>query len=147
MYQYNGIIDVIYFPQNQYAIQQQQQLTHQQNLLYASMRHASGGPHAQAFVTPLDYAAAQLPLLVPNAAVFAHASSPQALMYPQSINGVRKSEGVESTLRSPLLDEFRANKSRKWELKVCKKNTCCSALQLSITFLSSTGYIWLCCRI
>lgn len=46
----------------------------------------------------------------------------QALaMFQQSLNHGRRLEGGELggiTLRSPLLEEFRANKNRKWELKV-----------------------------
>ncbi|PAV23257.1 ARM repeat-containing [Pyrrhoderma noxium] len=41
-------------------------------------------------------------------------------LYASTLNHGRKLEGGDSsgvTLRSPLLDEFRANKSRKWELK------------------------------
>ena len=45
----------------------------------------------------------------------------QALaMFQQSLNHGRRLEGEAGgiTLRSPLLEEFRANKNRKWELKV-----------------------------
>ncbi|KAI5122952.1 hypothetical protein M0805_006833 [Coniferiporia weirii] len=102
----------------QYAIQQQQQLSHQ---LYASVRHSTPSPHGQQFGTPLDYAS-QMPIVMPGAAMFgAPDVGNQALaLFQQTLNHGRKLEGGESpsiTLRSPLLDEFRANKARKWELK------------------------------
>lgn len=48
----------------------------------------------------------------------------QALtLFQQTLNHGRKVEGINApgiTLRSALLDEFRASKSRKWELKVSR---------------------------
>ncbi|ETW85895.1 hypothetical protein HETIRDRAFT_471122 [Heterobasidion irregulare TC 32-1] len=38
-------------------------------------------------------------------------------MYQQGIHSGRRREGDNPALRSPILDEFRANKSRKWELR------------------------------
>ncbi|KAL5533325.1 PUF3 [Sanghuangporus sanghuang] len=80
----------------QYAIQQQQQLSHQ---LYASV-----------------------PMVMPGAAVFGvPGAGNQALtLFQQTLNHGRKLDTAVApnvTLRSPLLDEFRTNKSRKWELK------------------------------
>lgn len=54
---------------------------------------------------------AQLPLMLP------YGHSPLH-MYPQGIHGGRRDGDISTTLRSALLDEFRANKSRKWELRV-----------------------------
>ncbi|THH10202.1 hypothetical protein EW145_g1509 [Phellinidium pouzarii] len=102
----------------QYALQQQQQLNHQ---LYASVRHSTPSPHGQPYGTPLDYAG-QMPMVMSGAAMFgAPGAGNQALtLFQQTLNHGRKLEGGDTssiTLRSPLLDEFRANKSRKWELK------------------------------
>ena len=52
--------------------------------------------------------------------LYGHAG-PQALhSYHQPMRPGRRdgSDGAMATLRSPLLDEFRANKNRKWELRV-----------------------------
>ncbi|TFK76423.1 ARM repeat-containing protein [Pluteus cervinus] len=38
-------------------------------------------------------------------------------MFAQGVRGGRRDGGEQSTLRSALLDEFRANKARKWELR------------------------------
>ena len=101
-----------------YAIQQQQQLSHQ---LYASVRHSTPSPHGQPFGGPAEYAG-QMPIMMPGAVMFGTPGGNQALtLFQQTLNHGRKLEGGDSsgvTLRSPLLDEFRANKSRKWELKV-----------------------------
>lgn len=101
----------------QYAIQQQQQLSHQ---LYASVRHSTPSPHGQPFGGPAEYAG-QVPIMMPGAVMFGTPGNNQALtLFQQTLNHGRKLESGDSsgvTLRSPLLDEFRANKSRKWELK------------------------------
>lgn len=40
-------------------------------------------------------------------------------MYPQNNRSMRRSDMSDAAaLRSPLLDEFRTNKARKWELRV-----------------------------
>lgn len=102
----------------QYAIQQQQQLNQQ---MYAAVRHSTPSPHAQNFGA-IDYGS-QLPMMMPGSAVFGTPSGANQGMslYQQSLGHARKLNGEGSpgmTLRSALLDEFRANKSRKWELKV-----------------------------
>lgn len=58
----------------------------------------------------LEYGA-QLPMMLP----YGHGS---LHMYPQGIRGSRRDGDPSAALRSALLDEFRANKSRKWELRV-----------------------------
>ena len=93
--------------------------------LYASVRHSTPSPLGQPYGTPADYAG-QMPMMVPGAAMFgAPGTGNQALtLYQQTLNSGRKLNPGESpnvTLRSPLLDEFRANKSRKWELKVRRR--------------------------
>ncbi|EJD06040.1 ARM repeat-containing protein [Fomitiporia mediterranea MF3/22] len=102
----------------QYAIQQQQQLSHQ---LYASVRHSTPSPQGQPYGVPAEYVG-QVPVMMPGATVFGTPSNGnQALtLFQQTLNHGRKLDGAVApsiTLRSPLLDEFRANKSRKWELK------------------------------
>jgi len=63
----------------------------------------------------------QLPMMLPYGHGPLH-------MYPQGIRGSRRDGDPSSTLRSALLDEFRANKSKKWELRV--------SILLSCTFMS-----------
>ncbi|THH16351.1 hypothetical protein EW146_g4279 [Bondarzewia mesenterica] len=93
----------------QYNLQQHQQMT-SQGLIYPSLR-SSPSPH-QAYAGTLDYGS-QLPLMLPGGAMYA-GLSPH--MYQQGMHSGRRREG-DTALRSPLLDEFRANKSRKWELR------------------------------
>lgn len=62
-------------------------------------------------------------MMMPGAAVFGTpGAGNQALtLFQQALNHGRKLDTAVApnvTLRSPLLDEFRTNKSRKWELKV-----------------------------
>ncbi len=59
----------------------------------------------------------QLPMMLPYGHGPLH-------MYPQGIRGGRRDGDLSSTLRSALLDEFRANKSRKWELRVSILSSC-----------------------
>ncbi|KAF8350692.1 armadillo-type protein [Amanita rubescens] len=87
----------------QYPMQQQINAT---NLLYNAIR-SSPSPH-QAFMN-LEYGM-QLPMMLPYGHGPLH-------MYPQGIRGGRRDGDPSSTLRSALLDEFRANKSKKWELR------------------------------
>ena len=95
----------------QYNLQQHQQMT-SQGLIYPSVR-SSPSPH-QAYPT-LDYGS-QLPMMLPG--VYG-GLNPQAMhMYQQGVHSGRRKESEGVALRSQLLDEFRANKSRKWELRV-----------------------------
>lgn len=61
-----------------------------------------------------------MPIVVPGGAMFgAPGARNQALsLYQQSLSHGRKADAPGITLRSALLDEFRASKSRKWELRV-----------------------------
>lgn len=92
----------------QFNIQQQ---ISPQSLLYNALR-STPSPHPQAFGTPFDYGQMVLsgaPLYGPG---------PQgAPMFSQGSRATRREGEGHSTLRSPLLDEFRANKTRKWELR------------------------------
>ncbi len=58
--------------------------------------------------------------------MYGHGMNPQAMhIYQQGVRPTRGPDSREPTmaLRSPLLDEFRANKARKWELRVCNSVT------------------------
>lgn len=93
----------------------QQQQLNPQNLMYPTMRSSSS--HTQTYNVALDYGS-QIPMML-AAGVYGH-SGPQAMhgysqaMRPGHLDG--SEAGI--ALRSPLLDEFRANKARKWELRV-----------------------------
>ena len=112
----------------QYTIQQQhQQLSHQQNLILASMRHSTPSPHPPVYPAAVEYTG-QLPVILsggvlpPGTPVYSHAApNPHAVhLYQQGVRPSRRVEASDSgiALRSALLDEFRANKARKWELMV-----------------------------
>ncbi|KAF8636458.1 hypothetical protein AX17_003274 [Amanita inopinata Kibby_2008] len=88
----------------QYSMQQQ---INASNLIYGAMR-SSPSPHPQAF-PGLEYGA-QLPMILPYGHGPLH-------VYSQGGRGGRRDADPSAALRSPLLDEFRANKSRKWELR------------------------------
>ncbi|KAG1715699.1 hypothetical protein ID866_1462 [Astraeus odoratus] len=78
------------------------------------------GLHQQAYAAAIDYGT-QLPFVLPSGAVYGHASLNAHGMpfYPQNVRPGRRHDNSEASLalRSPLLDEFRANKTRKWELR------------------------------
>lgn len=88
-------------------------------MLYASLRHSTPSPHPQAYAAALDYGQ-QMPLILPGAAMFGHPGHQAMALYQQGARPMHRLDGSDSgmTLRSPLLDEFRANKARKWELSV-----------------------------
>lgn len=87
----------------QFSMQQQMNAS---TLAYNAIR-TSSSPH-QPF-TRLDYSG-QLPLVLP----YGHGPFP---VYPQGMRGRRREVDPSAALRSPLLDDFRANKSRRWELR------------------------------
>lgn len=109
----------------QYTIQSQhQQLSHQQNLILASIRHSTPSPHSQPYPTSIEYTG-QLPVLLgtnvlPPTPIYSHGvSNTHAIhLYPNLRSSRRLDAGDSTPLRSALLDEFRANKTRKWELRV-----------------------------
>ena len=72
-------------------------------------------PHPQAYANAMDYGSHMM--LAGN--LYGH-PGPQALQsYHQPMHPGRR-DGTDgmAALRSPLLDEFRANKTRKWDLRV-----------------------------
>jgi hypothetical protein len=71
-------------------------------------------PHRQAYPT-VDYGA-QMPMMLGGGLY--GPTGPQMHGFPPIHHG--RHDGGESgpALRSPLLDEFRANKARKWDLRV-----------------------------
>ena len=86
----------------------------------------------------------QLPFMVPGGALYGHAglNAHGVPFYHQTLRaGRRHDNDATLALRSPLLDEFRANKSRKWELKVSR------VADSRITLILGTGYLWLYCGI
>lgn len=74
--------------------------------------------HQQAYAPTMDYGT-QLPFMLHNGAVYGHAGLNGMSFYHQNIRPGRRHDNSEATLalRSPLLDEFRVNKTRKWELR------------------------------
>ncbi|PIL24085.1 hypothetical protein GSI_13836 [Ganoderma sinense ZZ0214-1] len=80
-----------------------------QNVLYANMR-SSPSPHSSPYGAPLEYSP-QLPRGMPYGGMHPHAGSS-----PQGYGGRHGRRG-DGAVRSAQLDEFRANKSRKWELR------------------------------
>lgn len=83
--------------------------------MYPAMR-STPSPHPQAYAAAMDYGSHMM--LAGN--LYGHAG-PQAMHgYHQPMRPGRRdgSDGGMAALRSPLLDEFRANKTRKWELRV-----------------------------
>lgn len=78
------------------------------------------GLHQQAYAAAVDYSS-QLPFMLHNGAMYGHAglSAHGMPFYHQNMRPGRRHDNIEATLalRSPLLDEFRANKTRKWELR------------------------------
>lgn len=95
----------------QYNIQQQ--LNHQ-NIMYPAIR-STPSPHRQAYPTALDYGS-QMPMML--AGGLYGPTGPQMHGYSQPMRPGRRDGGDSGmALRSPLLDEFRANKARKWDLR------------------------------
>ncbi|KAF7976321.1 hypothetical protein HWV62_7040 [Athelia sp. TMB] len=94
----------------QYNIQQQ--MNHQ-TVVYQNMR-SSPSPHALTFPNGLDYSA-QMPMMLAGGIY----NGPPAMHgFPRGMHPGRQNVlDLGMTLRSPLLDEFRANKARKWELR------------------------------
>lgn len=81
-----------------------------QNVLYANLR-SSPSPHSSPYGAPIEYSP-QLPRGVPYGGMQPHAGPG-----PQGYGG-RHGRRSDGAVRSAQLDEFRANKSRKWELRV-----------------------------
>ncbi|KAI0950570.1 hypothetical protein AcV7_008993 [Taiwanofungus camphoratus] len=101
--------------------QQPQQPQHPpRNMMYANLR-STPSPHPQAYAAAMEYGS-QLPVMLPGGTMYGHAAmNPPAMhMYPHGGRIGRRGDGGldnHAALRSPLLDEFRANKARKWELR------------------------------
>ncbi|KAF8894634.1 armadillo-type protein [Infundibulicybe gibba] len=93
----------------QYNIQQQ---LSPQNVMYGSMR-STPSPHPQPFGGAVDYGS-PISVMMPGGPMF-----PQPMhVYARGLRQGRRNDWSEPTaLRSALLDEFRANKARKWELR------------------------------
>ena len=81
-----------------------------QNMLYANMR-SSPSPHSTPYGAAVDFSP-QLPHGVPRGGMFPNGGPPGPGY------GGRHGRRGDGAVRSAQLDEFRANKSRKWELRV-----------------------------
>ncbi|THH33930.1 hypothetical protein EUX98_g248 [Antrodiella citrinella] len=82
-----------------------------QNMMFGNMR-STPSPHPQAFQA-LDYAT-QMQMMMPGA-LYGQASMNAGMnMFHR---GRRSAYDVNAANRSPLLDEFRSNKTRGWELR------------------------------
>ena len=57
---------------------------------------------------------------MPNGAIYGPAAHGIPFYHHNVRPGRRQDMSESLALRSPLLDEFRANKSHKWELRVCQ---------------------------
>ncbi|KAJ3489071.1 hypothetical protein NLI96_g2381 [Meripilus lineatus] len=87
-----------------------------QNVMYGNVR-SSPSPHLPSY-SMVEFAT-QLPIVVPGSVYGPGVSptSPHPLQHPHHGHRIRRAHDANSTLRSQLLDEFRANRTRGWELK------------------------------
>lgn len=92
-----------------------------QNMLYANLR-SSPSPHSSPYGASVEYSP-QLPRGVPYGAMHPHAGPGQHVYTGRGRRG-------DGAVRSAQLDEFRANKSRKWELRVGIKSLSLGSTQL-----------------
>jgi hypothetical protein len=74
-------------------------------------------PNRQGYTAPGMEYGSPLSMMVPRVM---YRPSPLHL-YPHNIRSARRGGIIETpiVLRSPILDEFRNSKARKWELRVC----------------------------
>jgi hypothetical protein len=107
------LVSYIIFPLifHQYNIRQQ--MNHQ-NLMYPALR-STPSPHPQAYLA-MDYG--QMPIMITGGLY--GPTGPQMHGYSHHMRFGRRDGEV--AIRSPLLDEFRANKARKWDLKVSHRS-------------------------
>ncbi|KZT09429.1 ARM repeat-containing protein, partial [Laetiporus sulphureus 93-53] len=101
-----------------YNLQQHHQMS--QGIMYGNLR-SSPSPHPQSYPNAIDYHA-QMAMMVPPTPLYGQGNvNPASLhSYQHAARpGRRGASGVDHrvAIRSPLLDDFRANKTRKWELK------------------------------
>jgi hypothetical protein len=110
-----GALTTVSQPIYQYNIQQQ--LTPQQSLMYSSLRTPQS-PLPQGYPANIDYAGPH-PLIISGFGMYG--TNPQAMqLYPQGMQSGRPADSSEPStpLRSALLEDFRANRTRNWELRV-----------------------------
>ena len=85
-----------------------------QNIIYPAIR-STPSPHSQAYPTALDYSS-QIPMML-GGGIYGPAGR-QMAGYLQPMRPGRRDGGDSGiALHSPLLEGFRANKARKWELR------------------------------
>ncbi|KIJ44073.1 hypothetical protein M422DRAFT_30606 [Sphaerobolus stellatus SS14] len=83
------------------------------------MRHSTPSPHPQGYPGHIEYTG-QLPVILPPAGGFPHGATgphPHAHIFPGMRQNRRQEHNEPQVVRSVLLEEFRTNKNRKWELK------------------------------
>lgn len=87
-------------------------------MMYGAMR-SSPSPIQQSFGAVMDYGGMQMPVVSSGGPVY----MPQAMQYYPTghIRVTRPGDEGQGVLglRSARLEEFRANRSRKWDIKVC----------------------------
>lgn len=88
-----------------------------QAVVYPSIGATASRPYSEVYGSPM-------PVMVPGGSAYGHATinaSPMQRYQPnlRQTSGRRGSVDPAAGTRSPLLEEFRANKTRKWELSVC----------------------------
>lgn len=124
------------FPPSQYT--QQQLGPH--GMMYANVR-STPSPHQQVY----GHADLRAGVMVPAGTVYGHpgmSPHPQMQQFHQGGRGGRRGNAAPDhrvSIRSPLLDEFRANKNRKWELKV-RWSAMCFSHDPDILII---GHIWI----
>jgi hypothetical protein len=92
----------------------------------------------------MDYVS-PLSMMLPGG-IYGHGINPQAMqIYQQGMRPGRRNVPNLPIMapRSPLLDEFRENKTRRWELKA----GIIFSLSISTCLMTSKGNFWLCCRV
>jgi hypothetical protein len=101
-------------------------------------------PNHHGYQSSVDYSQ-RLPMMMSSNGMMYGQNPPAIHMFPQGIRGAARREGSDHpgfALRSPLLDDFRANKSRKWELKVGRTTLLSESLRLTFCgFQDIFGYI------
>jgi hypothetical protein len=84
--------------------------------MYTPLR-TSPPSHPQAYAS-LDYSA-QIPMMLSGPSAYGHGVTLQGMpLYRQGIRSGRNDSEPTVALRSPLLEAFRVDKDRKWELQV-----------------------------
>lgn len=111
-------VNIHSFTQAQFAFQQQMGMM-PSPMMFNTLRSTPSPQHTHAFPQPGEFRP-QLPLLMPPGSMYGHNPHP---MFPHPFNvmrggGAREGCDPVPSYRSALLEEFRSNRVRKWELAV-----------------------------